>query len=63
MEVGDAPSRRAVSDEGIRKQDNRSHMLNGDLSSPVGIEEASIRCRRSEDGDRSFTVAAIECLH
>ena len=38
-------------------------MLNGDLSSPVGIEEASIRCRRSEDGDRSFTVAAIERLH
>ena len=58
-----SPSGRTVSDKGIGQQDNRSHMLHGQLTCPKrGIKTISRRRGRYYHG-RALTITAIQSLH
>jgi len=62
-QVRQLPCGRTVGDEGIRQQDNRSHMFERQFSCPISGIEAVCRSRSGNHDSRAFTVTSIERLH
>ena len=62
-QVRQLPCGRTVGDEGIRQQDDRSHMFEGQLSCPVSGIETVCRSRSSNHDSRTFTVTSVKRLH
>ena len=60
--LGDAPGRGAVADEGVAKQDDGSHVLDGDAACLVGHGEAVGGGDWGYHGQGRLAVAAIESL-